>query len=399
MKYLFVHQNFPGQYLHILKHLAATGKHEILFLTEENESSMVGVRKMIYRMQREPSAGGHANSREFEQAMIRAEAVAAAAFGLRRLGFTPDVIIGHHGWGELLNLPDVWPDVPILGYFEFYYHTTGLDVDFDPEFPVHPALRPSIWARNAVNLLALALDEHGQTPTRFQQSTYPEWAREQIQVLPEGANLEACRPDPAARTEPLTVGEATIPPNAKLVTYVARNLEPYRGFHVFMRALPQLLRERPDLQVVLVGGDEVSYGARLSQGTWRQRLMFEVGGKLDQARVHFPGRIPYGQYPAPAATLGRARLSDLSVRRVLVAARSARDRVRHRRQRYRTGARVRHPSRQRPAHAVSRPRASGRHDFEPARGQAAAAADPAGGAPLRRAAPRYAGSPVAGPRR
>ncbi|MBV9758491.1 MAG: glycosyltransferase family 4 protein [Alphaproteobacteria bacterium] len=296
MKYLFVHQNFPGQYLHLVRHLAAMNKHEILFLTEENENAIPGVRKMVYAMRREPNPGTHGNAREFEQAMIRAEAVATAAFGLKRLGFEPDVIIGHHGWGELLNLPDVWPDAPLLGYFEFYYHTGGLDVDFDPEFPINPALRPTIRARNTVNLLALSLGAHGQTPTRFQHSTYPDWARQQIQILPEGANLDSCRADPAARREPLVVGDATIPPEATLITYVARNLEPYRGFHVFMRAIPKLLRERPDARIVLVGGDDVSYGARLSHGTWRERLLTELSGQIDLSRVHFPGKIPYGVY-------------------------------------------------------------------------------------------------------
>ena len=296
MKYLFVHQNFPGQYLHLVRHLAAMNKHEILFLTEENENAIPGVRKMVYTMKREANPGTHGNAREFEQAMIRAEAVATAAAGLKRLGFEPDVIIGHHGWGELLNLPDVWPDSPLLGYFEFYYHTSGLDVDFDPEFPINPALRPTIRARNTVNLLALSLNAHGQTPTRFQHSTYPEWARQQIQILPEGANLEACRADSTARREPLAVGDTTIPREATLITYVARNLEPYRGFHIFMRAIPKLLRERPDARIVLVGGDDVSYGARLSQGTWRERLLTELAGQIDAARVHFPGKVPYGVY-------------------------------------------------------------------------------------------------------
>jgi glycosyltransferase involved in cell wall biosynthesis len=293
---LFVHQNFPGQYLHIARHLAASGKDEILFLSDENDNSMPGVRKLVYRLHRQPGPDTHPNAREFEQAMIRGEAVARAAAGLKHLGFMPDIIIGHHGWGELLNLGDVWPDAPLLGYFEFFYHLTELDVDFDPEFPIDPAALPCVRARNAVNLLALSLNQHGQTPTRFQQSTYPEWARKQIMVLPEGADLDACRPDPAARTEPLAVGEATIPPEAKLITYVARNLEPYRGFHVLMRALPKLLRERSDIRVVLVGGDEVSYGARLSHGTWRERLLTELAGQIDESRVHFVGRVPYDVY-------------------------------------------------------------------------------------------------------
>src|ERR1700691_1219600 len=96
----------------------------------------------------------------------------------------------------------------------------------------------AVRAKNATNLLALTLGQHGQTPTRWQHSTYPGWAQKQIRVIEEGVDLSACRPDPAARRRPLTIGGMTVQPAQKLLTYVARNLEPYRGFHIFMRALP-----------------------------------------------------------------------------------------------------------------------------------------------------------------
>ncbi|MBV9786322.1 MAG: glycosyltransferase [Acidisphaera sp.] len=296
MKFLFVHQNFPGQYLHVLRRLAALRRHEILFVSEPNDNFLEGVRKISYRLHRLPSPDTHFDAREFEQAMIRAEAVALACKTFRDLGFVPDIIIGHHGWGELLNLRDLWPDVPMLGYFEFFYHTEGLDVDFDPEFPTDRKQLPSIRAKNAVNLLALSLDAHGQTPTQFQRETYPEWARRQITVLPEGADLQACRPDPACRDRMFVLGDVQVAPTEKLVTYVARGLEPYRGFHVLMRALPRLLRERTDARVIIVGSDEVSYGARPREGTWRERMTAELQGQYDESRVHLVGRVMYPDY-------------------------------------------------------------------------------------------------------
>ncbi len=295
MRYLFVHQNFPGQYLHLVRDLAAGG-HEILFLTEDNPNFIAGVRKIVYKLPRGVSPATHQDARDFEQAMLRAEAVARAAASLRALGFMPDIIIGHHGWGELLNLRDVWPDPPLLGYLEFFYHLRGLDVGFDPEFPTAPALYPSIRAKNAVNLLALAMDGVGQTPTRFQHETYPDWARPRIRLLTEGVDLQACRPDPALRQAPFALGPIALAPGRRLITYVARDLEPYRGFHVLMRALPRVLAERSDTEVALVGGDGVSYGARLHQGTWRERMLAELGGRIDPARVHFLGKVPYASY-------------------------------------------------------------------------------------------------------
>jgi glycosyltransferase involved in cell wall biosynthesis len=149
---------------------------------------------------------------------------------------------------------------------------------------------------NIVNLLALDLQQHGQTPTHWQHTRYPQWAQPQIRVLPECAQLDTCKPDPKAHARPFTIGSFNVAPGERLVTYVARNLEPYRGFHVMMRALPDLLRDRPDVKVVMVGGDDVSYGARLANSTWREYFQRELAGKYDPARVYFAGQLPYAAY-------------------------------------------------------------------------------------------------------
>jgi glycosyltransferase involved in cell wall biosynthesis len=243
-----------------------------------------------------PSQGTHPDAREFEIAMIRAHGVADAARKLKALGYEPDIIVGHHGWGELLNLCDVWPESPLLGYFEYYYNENGFDVGFDPEFPEPRQNWNRIRAKNAVNLIALNNPGHGFTPTLFQHSTYPAWAREKISVLPEGVNLDVCKPNAAVHKRVVTLGGYKIRPSDKLVTFVVRDLEPYRGFHVMMRALPHLLQARPDLRVILVGGDGVSYGARPPKGTWREKMLNELGGRLDMERVHFTGKVPYDTY-------------------------------------------------------------------------------------------------------
>ena len=295
MRYLFVHQNFPAQFLHLVRKLVAENRHDVVFISEANSNQIRGVRKVIYQMPRGLNAEAHRDAQEFELAMLRAEAVAHTAANLKALGYQPDIVIGHHGWGELLNIADVWPDVPLLGYQEFYYRVEGTDVGFDPEFPTPVASLSRVRAKNAVNLLSLTNPGHGQCPTVFQKSTYPDWAQDNIAVLPEGVNLDICRPDPAAGGRDFALGGLVVPPDAKLLTYVSRDLEPYRGFHIVMRALPALLRARPDLFVVLVGGDGVSYGARLSEGTWKERLLAEVG-PLDPGRVSFPGRLEYDTY-------------------------------------------------------------------------------------------------------
>jgi glycosyltransferase involved in cell wall biosynthesis len=298
MKFLFVHQNFPGQYLHIVRRLLDEGGHEIVFMTEPNRNVIAGVRKVTYARPPLLNPGVHPDAREFDQAMRRAAAALAGARQIKALGYQPDIIIGHHGWGELLSLPDIFPAVPILGYFEFFYRTEGADVNYDPEFPAARERYIAVHAKNGVNQLALGLGQHGQTPTRWQHETYPAWARRQISVIEEGVDLALCAPDPRARRRAQTIGTLSVSPQQKLITYVARNLEPYRGFHSFMRALPAIQKARPDAIVAIVGGDEISYGAAHPKGPWRKVLLDELAGTLDLARIHFLGQVPYDTHRA-----------------------------------------------------------------------------------------------------
>ncbi len=359
MKYLFVHQNFPGQYLHLVRHLVASKQHDLVFITEPNANRIPGVRTVPYAKPKGAAAQAHVAARELDAAVRRAEIVAHTAATLKQLGFQPDIIIGHHGWGELLNIRDVWPDTPLLGYLEFYYCINGIDVGFDPEFPTQTADHPRIRAKNAVNLLALNLGAHAQTPTRWQLSTYPEWARKSITLLPEGVNLDVCKPNPQVRRRNLRIGDAVIKPNEKLVTYVARDLEPYRGFHVMMRAVPHLLRARKDMRVVMVGGDGISYGMPPAEGTWRQKMLAELGNSIDPTAggVSWPHRLP--DLCGDAAALGRARVPDLPVRCVMVAARGAVRGLRRDRQRHADGERVRGARAERAAGAVLRSEGTG----------------------------------------
>ena len=293
MNLLFIHQHFPGQFQNVIVALVQAG-HRVVFVTGSARGEIPGVLKAVYRLT-PASDRTHVAAREFDLAMRRAAAVAEVCAGLQAAGFRPDVVVGHEGWGETLNVPDVWPNTPLLGYREYFYHMSGADVGFDPEFPLHMEQGAGVRSKNAVGLLALIRNTRGVTPTEWQRSLYPAWARRQIEVVPDGVDLEACRPDLHARTTPFGLDDIRIGTDQLLVTYVARDLEPYRGFHTFVRALPRVLA-RPNVQVICVGGDGVSYGLPPPVGTWRSRLMREVAGRVDLSRLHFPGRIPYGDY-------------------------------------------------------------------------------------------------------
>jgi glycosyltransferase involved in cell wall biosynthesis len=295
MNVLFIHQNLPGQYLHLAQHLARDGAHRVQFLTQANNNELAGVEKVVYSVEARAPNNCHPFSVEFDRFVTVGTAAAEAASALAATGYRPDVIVGHAGWGELLYLREVFPSTPILGNFEFYYHADGKDVGFDPEFESIFNSRARLHTRNATTLLSFESVTWGHVATRWQHGLHPEHMWPRLSILHEGADTNVVRPYTAAQFE-LPDGR-TLTAKDQVVTYVARNLEPYRGFHTFMRALPKILRRHPKAQIVLVGGDGVSYGSPHAPGSsFRQWLLDELGDTVDLKRVHFVGQIAYDRY-------------------------------------------------------------------------------------------------------
>jgi glycosyltransferase involved in cell wall biosynthesis len=295
MRLLFVHQNMPGQYREMVAWLAAQGGHEIVFLTQRRGEDPPGVRRVVYAPHHRPAEDAYGLSKVWEEAAGTGFGAAQAALRLREAGFVPDVIVGHTGWGELLFLPRVWPGVPILGHFEYYYRATGGPVGFDPEEPVTAHAPYLLDARNAVPNANLHVVTQGVAPTRWQRDRFPEAFHDKMYVCHEGIRTDRLGPDPdvsltLGRTGRLTRGD-------EIFTYMARNMERTRGFHVFMRALPRILEARPDARVLIVGGSGASYGrASQAEGGFRAEMEREVGHLVDWDRVHFLGQLPYEDY-------------------------------------------------------------------------------------------------------
>lgn len=301
MNILFVHQNFPGQYLHLARYLAAQPGHRVVSITQRQDADLPGVQKHRYLPLRPVTPRLHHYLRGTEAGIHNGQAVARVALNLKRSGFVPDVMLGHNGWGEIWYLKDVFPEVPLIGYFEFFYRFGGADVGFDPEEPIVFDTAPRIRTKNLGNLLGLDVCDFGQCPTRWQASVYPDNYRAMLRVIHDGIDTDLLVPDDKAMLVlPSRVGGVAARPlraGDEIVTYVARNLEPYRGFPSFMRSLPEILRARPKARVVVLGGDEVSYGSRLPPGeSYRQRLLAELGDSIDLARVHFLGKVPYATF-------------------------------------------------------------------------------------------------------
>jgi glycosyltransferase involved in cell wall biosynthesis len=299
LRILLIHQNLPAQYRNLINALTGTGKAELLGIREEAPhapSPPNGCAWLQYSAPKDAPTGTHPYLRRFEAGIRRGQVIARIGQELKKRGYRPDLILGHPGWGEDLFLKDVFPDSRLVSYIEFYYHAQGADVGFDPEFPsrADDALRLRVW--NSMLLHDLAACDQGLVPTRWQTRQIPQIFHSKLQILHDGIRTEQILPDPGARFR-LPDGRI-LERGAPVVTFVSRNLEPYRGFHVFMRALPKLLRLNPDAIVVIVGGDGVGYGQRPAEPdrNWREKLMRELQGQFDTHRVHFLGRLPYGDY-------------------------------------------------------------------------------------------------------
>jgi glycosyltransferase involved in cell wall biosynthesis len=304
VRYLFVHQNFPGQFAHLAPALAQRG-HEVvaLGLTPRNES-WPGVTHLLY--QREPtlpSAPPDAHllaqvMNEQNWKLLRGKAAADGMAALKQHGFSPDTVIAHPSWGEAAFVRDVFPKARIVLYTEFFFGANKPEWGFDPNFqefsePDLPTLQ-RLRVKNLHLTQALSDCEASVTPTEFQKSSHPGWARNSMQVIHDGIDTERFAPDPDARFQ--LAGGGQLCARDEVVTFVSRQLEPIRGYHVFMRALPMLQKLRPHAQVVIVGDTHQGYGAPPPAGTtWKDMFLDEVRADLDMSRVHFVGTIAHAQ--------------------------------------------------------------------------------------------------------
>ena len=298
MNFLFVHQNMPGQYRELIQWLAQAGGHRIYFLTQrQNAPQLPGVETRVYRPHHRPDEKAYGLSRIWEEASGNGFGAVNAAQQIEtREEFRPDIIIGHVGWGELSFFKQLWPDVPIIGYFEYYYNMTGGMVGFDPAEKISAHAPYLNHARNIVPLANIETVDLGHCPTHWQRDRFPESFHRKLYVCHDGIRTDQLLPDPDVS---LRLGRLAEPVTREdeIITYVARNLEKTRGFHTMMRALPRILAERPSARVVIVGGNEVSYGKQSDHpGGLRAEMAAELQGKVDWERVHFVGKVPYPDF-------------------------------------------------------------------------------------------------------
>jgi glycosyltransferase involved in cell wall biosynthesis len=300
--YLLVHQNFPGQFPHLARQLLDLG-HRVVAMGEGQRVLQRGkvhpaLELLAYPNPQGPGRQTHPYLRGLEGHVRRGQAVFRATQQVTTAGFKPDVVLAHPGWGEALFLRDAFPRARHVQYLEFFYRSEGADVNFDPEFPSTVDDAARVRVKNATQLISFDAADAGISPTAWQKSCYPKDWQPRIEQLHEGIDTDLVRPDPDAQ---ITLGQGadqiTLTRRDQVITYVARNLEPYRGFHKLMRALPAILEQHPKAQVLIVGGDDVSYGGLPKHASsFRALYTAQWPATLDRKRVHFLGRLAYADY-------------------------------------------------------------------------------------------------------
>jgi glycosyltransferase involved in cell wall biosynthesis len=299
---IFIHQNLPGQFKHLLAYCAQNACFEVVVVGEKKRL-LVNFRRAVpnvtfygYDVDEISRSQVPVELWTTTNAMRRGRAVALCLNRIKDSGFVPDAIYGHPGWGEMLHVRDVFPRARVLNYCEFYFNRDGQDVGFDSEFQRSETDDFRVRTDNMTQLVSLVEADGGISPTQWQRSRYPQLLQSSISVVHDGIDLDTVTPDPSAA---ITLGQTSIrlDRSVPVITFVSRNLEPYRGFHIFMRSLPSILKNVPNAHVLIVGGDDVSYSRKLADGwTYRTLMLNELSHRIDLSRVHFLGRISYGQY-------------------------------------------------------------------------------------------------------
>jgi glycosyltransferase involved in cell wall biosynthesis len=290
----FLHSNFPAQFRHLATKLAADPEHQIFYITAATDGNLPNVRKIIYIPRREPHPEIHHYVRPLEKAVLNGQAIAQVGLQLREKGFTPDIVYAHSGWGAGLFIKDIFPEARLLCYCEWFYRGRGADVDFDPAFP--PLLDDFFRVRigNAPILLDLSTCDKALTPTKWQLQQFPSEYHHKLTVLHDGIDTDYFCPQPNA-TLVLPSCNLDLSHTTELITYVARGMEPYRGFPQFIEAISLVQQKRPHCHVVILGQDRVAYGPRRKDGKTYKEYMLETVS-LDLDRIHFIGLLPYFQY-------------------------------------------------------------------------------------------------------
>lgn len=302
MDVLFIHGNYPAQFVHLATALGCQPEHRVVFLTNRRDPEvwpLEGVEVRRYEPHREPAPGIHPYLLSSEQAVLNAQAVLRQLAVLLEEGFSPRLVLAHGGNGLSLFIKKLWPSARLITYVEWFFSDATNPHVMQP-YELDDQCRASV--RNWVILQELENCDVAVTPTTWQWQQFPVAYRHKIEVIFDGVDTSFFQP--ACMDGPLVLegfeldAPLVIQPQQLLLSYATRGMEPLRGFPEFMRMLPMLLERFEQLHVVVAGQDRVaySYPPSLQEPSWKQALLAELGDFAGLQRLHFTGSLNYRDY-------------------------------------------------------------------------------------------------------
>lgn len=291
MNILFLHRSVSGQFKHLAKELAKNSQNNVVFITDDESGEIEGVKKVLYKTKIQPSINCHQYLKNYEEAIIHAQATAETAENLAKQGFVPDVIYSFP-WGNGMFMKDLFKDVKMVSYCEWFYNSDSEDIKYTG-ITLNENDKSAIRCKNSKLLTELDACDAGLTPTEWQKSQFPKEYQNKITVMHDGIDTDFFKPDDNAK---FLIKDKNIEftSNDEVITYATRGMEPLRGFPQFIEAIEILLENRPNAQVIIAGEDVVCYGQKLPIGTYKQKMLQQCD--LDMNRVHFVGKLSYDEY-------------------------------------------------------------------------------------------------------
>ncbi|MBQ9245778.1 glycosyltransferase [bacterium] len=292
MKILFLHRNFPAQFKYLATELAKDTNNEVVFVTNNADTKTFGnIKKYTYKLKRKVPDDCHRYLRFYEETIIHGQSAAEVLLALQMQGFRPDIIYGH-SWGSSLFVKEIFPDVPYIAHLEWYYNPVNSDVDFGGK-QLDVDEKASLKIKNSHILQDLISCDYGISPTQWQKTQFPSVFYDKIKVMHEGIDTDICKPDEnVVFNIPNT--NINLTRNDEILTYATRGMEEYRGFPEFMKAVSILMKQRPNLHVIIGGDDRVCYGRHLANDTFKNKMLRELD--FDMKRLHFVGSLIYREY-------------------------------------------------------------------------------------------------------
>ena len=292
MNIIFLHRNFPAQFKYLASTLAQDKNNNVIFITNNNTTPTYnGIKKIIYGLRRKIPDDAHRYLKFYEESIIHGQAAAGEMLRLQQEGFKPDIIVGH-SWGSSLFVKEIFPDAPYVAYIEWYYNYKNSDVDFNKkEIDINE--KASLMCKNAHILQDLVKCDFAISPTNWQKQQVPEIFRDKISVIHEGVDTSYCTPDDNAEFK-IPNSDVILTRKDEVLTYATRGMEEYRGFPEFMKAASILMKQRPNLKVVVGGEDRVCYGRRILNSTFKTEMLKKY--EYDMNRLYFVGNVPYKDY-------------------------------------------------------------------------------------------------------